>query len=76
MRNGYEYPKILYCGDCEKRVPVKLETRQDILVRELNHHTEEISVSYQAALCPLCGKVLCENDRDWALIRLTQEQRK
>ena len=71
MRNYYEYPPELYCVNCERRVKPVLEIRNEILVfRE----QEEKKVPYQAALCPLCGEVLCENDRDWALIRLEQER--
>ena len=59
----YEYPAVLYCDQCRADVETKIEERT---VR-CTHDAKDIFVPYKAAVCPVCGRVLCERDRDFQI---------
>lgn len=61
----YEYPADLYCIACDEDVDVEIDTRIEKLVCD----GRNIDAPYDVAVCPKCGKVLCERDRGFAVIR-------
>ena len=64
---AYEYPAVLWCDRCNKDVEITLEDR----TATYTHQDEKIDVPYKAAVCPVCGKTLCERDRDFAFVNMT-----
>ena len=66
----YEYPDVLYCDQCGQDVDSKIVERTATYTRD----GKEIPVKYKAAVCPVCGKTLCERDRDFAFVNMTAEQ--
>ena len=60
----YEYPEVLYCDQCGQDVDTKIEERTATYTRD----GEDFQVSYRAAVCPVCGKTLCERDQDFAFV--------
>ena len=66
---AYEYPAVLWCDRCNKDVEITLEDR----TATYTHEEAEIPVPYKAAVCPICGKTLCERDRDFAFVAMTMK---
>lgn len=62
----YEYPDELYCDKCRQYVTPK------IIDRTASYDNSEtgksIEVPYKAAVCPVCGNMLCERDQEFAFI--------
>lgn len=72
MTESYEYPGVLYCGQCRQDVDTKIVERTAVYVHQRTG--EEIAVSYKAAVCPVCGSTLCERDQTRAFVRMTLKQ--
>lgn len=66
---SFEYPEVLYCGKCGVDVESKIvERTADYEYRKTG---KKITVTYKAAVCPICGNTLCERDRDFAFADMT-----
>ena len=70
MTDSYEYPPVLYCVECDADVEPRLEEKAEALIVD-GHETQE---GYKVACCPLCGRVLCERDRDYTIIRAARRE--
>lgn len=67
--DSYEYPEILYCGKCGRDVESKIIRKTETMTKE----GQPVEVPYHIAVCPVCGDLLCEQDLDYAIIRLARE---
>jgi len=65
---AYEYPAVLYCDQCHADVETKTEDRETVICMS----GKEICVPYKAAVCPACGRMLCERDRDFQIANLAE----
>lgn len=67
----YEYPDELFCTDC--RADVKPALKQRIDKYTDTDSGAELDAPCTIAVCPKCGKLLCEKDADYALLRLARQ---
>lgn len=64
MRREFDYTDYLYCDRCETDVEI---ARQEC-VRQIEDRTgKRYDVVFTAAVCPHCGKIVCERDYYYAL---------
>ena len=70
---GYKYPKELYCIICDQDVKTKLDTITDFAEHESG---KKISYKYVVAVCPNCGNVLCNRDKDFAFVKAIESKMK
>ena len=69
MELFYEYPDKLYCIYCDKDVKPEIDDRID----KYEYDTGlKLEAPCKIAICPKCGKLLCEKDADYALLRLAR----
>ena len=66
----FEYPAALYCPVCDQDVEPRIVQRSAVY----GSAEKPVTVPYKAAVCPVCGKTLCERDRDFAFANSTEEQ--
>ncbi len=71
--NRYEYPKELYCIQCDQDVGVRIEFRNESV---MNDAGMTIDFDYTVAVCPNCGNVLCSRDKDFAFVQAIESFRK
>ena len=69
----YEYPTELYCDQCDRDVGPKIEERTTAYTNYVTG--QEYAVPWKAAVCPLCGKTLCERDQDYAFVELLKRMK-
>lgn len=62
----YEYPEELYCTRCGIDVKSKIVDATSTFTD--NDTGEDLIVTYKAAVCPVCGDVLCDRDKNIAFI--------
>lgn len=61
----YKYPDELYCIRCDADVKPVLEDR----VEEMEQNGKPVKIPWKAAVCPVCGSLLCDRDLDFGILR-------
>ena len=68
------YPEYLYCDACETDVKVDVVERRDTVHN--NQSGQDVTITYTAAVCPHCGKTVCERDYHLAFLRIDEKENK
>ena len=71
VADHYEYPDDLYCIQCDEDVKPAIEERTEQLLKD----GKDVILPYSAAVCPKCGSLLCDRDRDYAVVRMARKDR-
>lgn len=64
MRKEFDYPDTLYCDQCETDVEIKKSTCTRMIEDTAG---KRYPVTFTAALCPVCGKIVCDRDYYYSL---------
>ena len=64
MRKIFDYPDLLYCDQCETDVEI---VKKDLTREIVDEAGKCYKVHFTAAICPHCGKIVCERDYYYSL---------
>ena len=70
---SWQYPDWLYCENCENDVPVVLtEKTEEVTHTGTDGKETPVTLRYTVAVCPYCGRTVCERDRHYAFLRASK----
>lgn len=61
----YAYPNDLYCIICDDYKEPVIQDR----IEEMEQNGKPVKIPWKAAVCPVCGSLLCDRDLDYGILR-------